>query len=715
MPSRRFVSVGSKLAAAMLAVMTLMTAYAYFEVSHREREERLEANERGARMLTELFAAGVTAPLSFSDDAGVREHLELLMTSAQVVYGAVWSLSGKEWTGDPVAEKLRKGFVPGKYPNIDGGVRVVRRRDAVVVDQPVVGATGELLGFVRVAFSLEAENAATVAAERRTLSSSLAMGTGMVLVLVAVSRIVVGRPLARLATAAKGIEEGKSVDLKLEANDEVGMLSRAFASMADAIASREARISSRNTDMRRVLDNVAEGLLTVRSDGTISDEHSRILDEWFGAPPQGTHTIVDYFARISPSTAHWFQIGLASLADDCMPVEVILDQMPKRLAHGTRFFQLDYNPIWKECSTETLSEILVVVRDITSSVERERVELEQRETLHIFRRILDDRAGFREFYREASRLLDRIGASASGPVDISRLSRDIHTLKGNTAVYGIESVSSLCHKIETRMLEDGGGISSAETAELREAWGGVKKLYDELNSSDDRIELTQDEYSHHLTTLQVRLPDDAVTIAVRNWANEGAATRLQRIAEQGRSIARRLGKGETLVETRATPANLRLPPAKWANFWSVFAHVLRNTFDHGIETPVERVNMGKLPGGKVEIAIAATKSGVEVRVVDDGRGIAWNKIAERARKLGLPHATQQDLEEALFSDAVSSKDKVTETSGRGIGMGAVREAVRACGGNIVIETSAGRGTMFRFRFPLTMLDAIRHSALPSVA
>ena len=203
--------------------------------------------------------------------------------------------------------------------------------------------------------------------------------------------------------------------------------------------------------------------------------------------------------------------------------------------------------------------------------------------------------------------------------------------------------------------------------------------------------------------------------SVRNWSNEAASARLQRIAEQGRSIARRFGKSETVVETRATPANLRLPPAKWANFWSVFCHVLRNTFDHGIESAVERVNVGKLPGGKVEISIAATKSGVEVRVVDDGRGIAWNKLKERAASLGLPHETELDLEEALFTDSVSSKGKVTETSGRGVGMGAVRDAVHACGGSIVIETSAGRGTMFRFRFPLTMLDAIRHSALPSVA
>ena len=716
---RRFVSVGTKLAVAMLAVLGLVTLYEYFEISHRERGERLEASERGARMVTELFAAGLTAPLSFSDDSGAREHLTLLMANTNILYGAVWGVPTKDQPGDPIGEKVRGTFLPGRSPGFetfDKGLKVTRLSDAVIVDESVVSASGEVLGMVRVAFSLQAENAATVAAEHRTLVTSLAMGAALATVLLFLTRALVGRRLGRLTAAAKGLENGEKIDVELDTNDEVGGLARAFASMAEAIETREARISRRNHDMRRVLDNVAEGLLTIKTDGSMSDERSRILDDWFGTPPVGTRTIVQYFARISPSAANWFKIGVDTLTDDCMPVEVVLDQMPRRLAHGSKFFELDYTPIWRGPEADQiLAEVLVVVRDITSSVERERAELAQREALHIFRRILDDRAGFREFYREASRLLDRIAAATTGPVDMSRLARDIHTLKGNTAVYGIESVSTLCHAMESRMLEDGGSVIPYEVIELREAWSSVAKLFDELNSADDRIELSQDEYSHHLTTLQVRHPDDAITLAVRNWANEAAGTRLQRIAEQGRSIARRLGKNETVVETHSVPANLRLPPAKWASFWSVFAHVLRNTFDHGIESAVDRVNAGKLPGGKVEIAIVATKSGIEVRVVDDGRGIAWNKIKERAQKLGLPHETQQDLEEALFSDAVSSKDKVTETSGRGIGMGAVRDAVLASGGTIVIETSAGRGTMFRFRFPLTMLDAVRHSALPSVA
>ena len=86
----RFVSVGTKLTSAMLLVLALVTAFTYLEVNRNEREQLLSSKERAATMVTELFAAGVTAPLSFGDEAGTRESVALLMKNANVLCGAVW-------------------------------------------------------------------------------------------------------------------------------------------------------------------------------------------------------------------------------------------------------------------------------------------------------------------------------------------------------------------------------------------------------------------------------------------------------------------------------------------------------------------------------------------------------------------------------------------------------------------------------------------------
>jgi two-component system chemotaxis sensor kinase CheA len=146
-----------------------------------------------------------------------------------------------------------------------------------------------------------------------------------------------------------------------------------------------------------------------------------------------------------------------------------------------------------------------------------------------------------------------------------------------------------------------------------------------------------------------------------------------------------------------------LPPRKWGPFWSDLAHVIRNTVDHGVETAAERAKAGKAPNAAVVLSILTEGPQVVVSIQDDGRGIDWAKIAERARLRGLPCGTRSELEEALFAEGISSSTAVSSTSGRGVGLSAVRAVVRDLGGYVEIQTEAGRGTTFRCSLPHTML------------
>ena len=192
---------------------------------------------------------------------------------------------------------------------------------------------------------------------------------------------------------------------------------------------------------------------------------------------------------------------------------------------------------------------------------------------------------------------------------------------------------------------------------------------------------------------------------VRTWHFERASSRLARIVSQLTAIARRLGKGDVELATDVFPPDLRLPADRWAGVWTVFSHLLRNALDHGIETPTERLATGKCGSGRVAVTVRADDEGVVIAITDDGRGIAWEKIRTVAATRGLPANTTHDLEEALFADEVSSRDTMTETSGRGVGLGAVREAIRQSGGTIKISSELGRGTTFRLIFPHSMLTS----------
>src|SRR5450432_2308827 len=224
-PARSFVSVGTKLTGAILLVLAVVTAVAYLRVNRNEREQLLSAKERAATMVTELFAAGVTAPLSFNDDAGVREHMTLLMASTNVVYVGLWRADGSR-RGDKIGEIARDTPVPHASATIPFQLEVERRADAVIIQKPVISESGEVLGAVLIECSLAGENAAIAAEQRRTLVTFSATALGLAVVVLALSQTLVVRRLAQLARAAKRLEEGEVVDIQLDSNDEVGALSR---------------------------------------------------------------------------------------------------------------------------------------------------------------------------------------------------------------------------------------------------------------------------------------------------------------------------------------------------------------------------------------------------------------------------------------------------------------------------------------------------------
>lgn len=679
-------------------VLAGVSAGAYRLVSAREAEQLVRSKERAATMVTDLFASGASAPLSFADDPGVREHLTQLAANPAVVYAAVWGADANK-LGALVSATGQSAVVPSSPPTLHTNVEVLRLPHAVVVDRPVMGSAGEVLGMARVAMSLDAENEAIEASRSRTLFTVLALALSLGAVIIALTRTLIVRRLGRLASAAKRVEEGGSFELDEDSIDEVGSLARALASMGTAIASREAQLSARTRDMRRVLDNVTEGLVTVDKSARMSDERSRVLDDWFGPPPE-SRDLIAFFASFAPEASEWIEVGWQALVDDVVPAEVVLDQMGRRFVHGGRTFEVAFMPIWK--APDVVDEVLMVIRDITSAVERERAEQGQREGMIVFRRVLDDRRGFEDFLHETNHLLERVG-DASSPT----IARDLHTLKGNTAIFGLESISSVCHRIETRIQDDvGNTLHPSELAELRAACARVSALYEDLVSSSHApaVEVSLEEHEALLVAIESRRPHAELAATVRTFKGELAGPRLERIAAQGRSLAKRLGKAHTVVATEVSPPYVRLPAERWRPFWAAFAHVIRNTFDHGVESPDERKRSGKPADAHVTLRLSASRSGVEVSIHDDGRGIAWDKIRESAKKNGLPCSTPAELEAALFAERVSSRSDADETSGRGLGMGAVRDAVEAAGGTLSIETESGRGTTLRFRFQREMLS-----------
>lgn len=134
-------------------------------------------------------------------------------------------------------------------------------------------------------------------------------------------------------------------------------------------------------------------------------------------------------------------------------------------------------------------------------------------------------------------------------------------------------------------------------------------------------------------------------------------------------------------------------------------HLIRNAIDHGVEMPEDRRKAGKPEQGRVELFAQLQGNEVSIVISDDGKGIDAAKILESAKKknLDVSHITcDQDAVNLIFAPGFSTAETVTDVSGRGVGMDAVKKSIQELGGNIVIETVVGHGSKFRINLPLTM-------------
>jgi two-component system chemotaxis sensor kinase CheA len=135
-------------------------------------------------------------------------------------------------------------------------------------------------------------------------------------------------------------------------------------------------------------------------------------------------------------------------------------------------------------------------------------------------------------------------------------------------------------------------------------------------------------------------------------------------------------------------------------------HIIRNSLDHGIESLAEREKAGKTPRGRITLNAFSVGSHVVVEVEDDGRGINWKRVKEKARELKLLdpgiEPSPEDAASLLFLPGFSTSEKVTTLSGRGVGLDVVKRNITRISGMIELDSEAGVGTRFQITLPITL-------------
>ncbi len=227
----------------------------------------------------------------------------------------------------------------------------------------------------------------------------------------------------------------------------------------------------------------------------------------------------------------------------------------------------------------------------------------------------------------------------------------------------------------------------------------------DVGAIQSRLSHLHGEFDTHLGRQQVVLREiQDQMMQVRMLPMSTLGNRLRRTV---REVAKRLDKRVRLV---MEGEGIELDRLVWDRITDPLMHLLRNAVDHGIERPEARKAAGKAPVALLKLSARREGNRVVIQISDDGAGLDYRAIRRKAVQGGFVREGDEPGEETLagliFRAGFSTRDAITDVSGRGVGMDVVRENIRELKGAIRVASWPGRGTRFTIRIPLT-LAAVR--------
>jgi len=236
----------------------------------------------------------------------------------------------------------------------------------------------------------------------------------------------------------------------------------------------------------------------------------------------------------------------------------------------------------------------------------------------------------------------------------------------------------------------------------------LMNLFEELVVDRGRLEQISRDLNHPELTETVermsRISSDLQTI-ILNMRMVPVETVFNRFPRMVRQLARELGKK---VRLDVIGAETELDRTVIDEIGDPLVHLIRNALDHGIEAPDIRVACGKPEEGTVKLRAYHSGNHVFIEIEDDGAGISREKVLQKAIDRGIvsaeeaAHLTDQQVYGLIFSPGFSTADRISDISGRGVGLDVVKSTIQSLGGTVTVDSQPGKGSLFSIQLPLTL-------------
>jgi len=506
------------------------------------------------------------------------------------------------------------------------------------------------------------------------------------------------------------------------------------ATLEQRVAERTAQLTQKTSDINALLQNMKLGVSTVIPGNRIHPEYSNYLRTIFRIDDlAGKDLVESLFGNSSLGVDAKDQISVALsaiLGEDAMMFDLnshlLAQEMQITLENGKRqIVQMDWNPILGVDGN--VEKVLLITQDVTHLRELEANAAQQKDELDIIAKILkvstgkfnDFVASAEAFIAENRRLLQ--ATNRRDPEVIAALFRNMHTIKGNARTYDFTHVTNAAHQAEQtydQLRKDDSAPWKVDAIERElQSVAEAPARYVHVNEhtlgrkgraadlfTDRGIFVAKDQ----LRTLRImagaltRESPEKDLMALKDTIDHLGFVSLERIVS---------GAGDALSSV-ASELHKPTPRLEISNgaiaFNNQFAetlksccmHLFRNSLDHGIEAPAARRFAKKPEQGTIRVIGTETNDHIEIRIEDDGRGLPLHLLLQKGRASGAFSGDQvpsrDEIAGLIFRSGLSTAAEVTQVSGRGVGMDAVRTFLAERGANIKIALEPATGTELGF-------------------
>ncbi|MCX7748140.1 MAG: DUF3369 domain-containing protein [Clostridia bacterium] len=489
-------------------------------------------------------------------------------------------------------------------------------------------------------------------------------------------------------------------------------------------------VENKTADIKNLLDNAGQGFLSFTEDLLVEKEYSLECEKIFECDIQNKFFPELVYAE-DIEQVNFLKTILRDILYErnALKREAYLALLPQEIELNGKFVNLEYKII-KSGQREQLEKFMVILTNITEKRLLQDQMEQERNILNMVVKIVANQDDFfslvhqyQEFYRKN---LDDILNTKKPMQEICySIFRNIHTFKGSFSQLSMVNVARRLHEFESAISDIVEKIDSMTQADLK-LLIEANDMYLWLEQDLDVLkEVLGESFFNRENTMIVdkskfkeieRKMEKANSVGeYRFLIKDLKVLRYKPFRELLRSYPDYVLKLGEQLDKPINPMVIEsdeivIDPEDYNCFTKSLVNVFRNILDHGLESMEERIAKGKEDYGNVRCTIKKEKSNIIVCISDDGRGIDPEEIKRKALRKSIldeeqvKKLTEEDIIELIFENEFSTREDISELSGRGFGLSSVKNEVLKLGGWVKVETKVGEGTAFIFNIPVREKD-----------